>query len=330
MKLGYPLLAVSDCSLSKGEFELMGIKMLRRRIASVVDWVDGLMGVAVHDVTTGDEIGVSADELFPMASVCKTPILVTAYRRADAGRLSLKKRVEITRQTRTAGSGLLNYFEEGLRPTVQDLLLLMIVVSDNAATDLILQEIEGPEAVTDSMRTLGLDNIRLDRTIQQLLEDVHIAIDPVARGLGYFELESLFESDENVAAIYRDDRRIFAGVHDATVDKDVASPRDIARLYGHIARNECASADSCAAIMKTLERQQLRGRLPRNLPPHTRCCHKTGTLGNGNVCNDTGLIFVGDRPIAVAVLSKDVKQEPADTNTAIARIGRIVYDHFAA
>src|SRR5689334_3313976 len=118
----------------------MGMKMLRKRIGSIVDWVDGRMGVAVHDVTTGEEIGVSADELFPMASVCKTPILVEAHRRVEAGTLSLTKRISITRATRTAGSGLLNYFDEGLRPTVGDLLLLMIVVSDNAATDLIIQQ----------------------------------------------------------------------------------------------------------------------------------------------------------------------------------------------
>ena len=305
----------------------MGMKMLRRRIGAIVDWVDGAMGVAVQDVVSGEEIGVSPDEFFPMASVCKTPILVEAYRRAEAGRLSLTKRVAITRATRVAGSGLLNYCEEGLRPCLRDLLLLMIVVSDNAATDLILRELEGPEGVTAAMRQLDLGNIRLDRTIRQLLEDIHLAIDPASRGLDYFQLQALLEADDNAA--YRDDERVFAAVRDTTADRDIATPRDIARLYGLIARNECAGAETCQAILKTLERQQLRGRLPRNLPPHTRCCHKTGTLGNGNVCNDTGLIFVGDRPVAVAVLSKNVRQDPSATSTAIARIGRIVYDHFS-
>jgi len=306
----------------------MGMKMLRRRIASIVDWVDGFMGVAVQDVNSGEEIGVAADELFPMASVCKTPILVDAYRRVDSGSLALTKRIEITRETRVPGSGLLNFLDEGLQPTLRDLLLLMITVSDNAATDLILNEIQGPESVTATMRALGLPTIRLDRTIQQLLSEVHFAIDPMVQGLDFFELEALFETNEELAGVFRDSDRVLAGIRVAAHTKDVASPRDLARLYGLIARHECASSGSCEAILKTLERQLLRGRLPRNLPPHTRCCHKTGTLGNGNVCNDAGLMFVGDRPISVAILSKDVKQDPAATNTAIARIGRIVYDHF--
>jgi len=308
----------------------MGIRMLRRRIASIVDWVDGQMGVAIQDVTTGIEIGISADDLFPMASVCKTPILVEAYRRVDAGRLALEERIEITRETRVAGSGLLNFFEVGLRPCLRDLLLLMIVVSDNSATDLVLAAVDGPQSVTAAMHGLGLENIRLDRTIHQLLHDIHVAIDPAAEGLDFHQLKSLIDADAGFAARFRDSERAFEAIQQVTEDRDVASPRDIARLYAQIARGECASPESCEAILQTLERQQLRGRLPRNLPPNTRCCHKTGTLGNGNVVNDSGLIYVSDRPIAVAVLSKGVKQDPADTNTAIARIGRMVYDHFSA
>ena len=151
----------------------------------------------------------------------------------------------------------------------------------------------------------------------------------MARGLDYHAFRSLLETDKRAAAIFEDDNRAFAAIKVATRRRDVASPRDIARLYGQIVRGECASAEGCEAVLSTLERQQLKGRLPRDLPPGTRCCHKTGTLGRGNVCNDTGLIFIGDRPVAVAVLSRGVRQAPADTNTAIACIGRIVYDHFA-
>ena len=308
----------------------MGIKMLHRRLTSIIDKVNGRMGVAVLDVTAGEELGINADELFPMASVCKTPILVAAYRRVDAGKLSLDERIEITAERRVAGSGLLNFFDVGIRPCLRDLLLLMIVVSDNAATDIVLGAIGGPKSVTAEMQALGFDRIRLDRTIQQLLHDVHVAIDPLAKGLDYFEFQSLLKENEEVAARFQEADRAFAAIQQTTSAGDVASPRDIARLYGQIARSECASRESCDAILQTLERQQLRGRLPRNLPPGVKCCHKTGTLGSGVVSNDTGLIYVGERPIAVAVLSKQVNQDPADTNTAIARIGRAVYDHYAS
>src|SRR5579872_410355 len=304
----------------------MGMRTLRRRIAELVGKVNGRMGVAVHDTATGEEIGVAQDDLFPMASVCKTPILVTAYRQVDAGRLSLDERLEITDATRVAGSGLLNFFDTGLRPTLRDLLLLMIVVSDNAATDLILNAVGGPEQVTREMRHLGLTNIRLDRNIAGLLKDIHVAIDPVAADLDFHGLRSLLETDDDLATRFRDADHGFEAVREATAGRDVASPADIARLYVQAARGECAGSESCEAILKTLERQQLRGRLPRNLPPNTRCCHKTGTLGNGNVTNDTGLIYIGERAVAVAVLSREVRQDPAATNTVIARIGRMAYD----
>ena len=307
----------------------MGLAALRRKLQRVIAGVDGRMGAAVLDVESGEETCVGAEEFFPMASVCKTPILAATYRGVDAGTLSLDTRLEITDETRTSGSGLLNYMDEGLNPTLRDLLLLMIVVSDNAATDLVLQQVGGPQAVTAVMRELGLTEIRLDRTIKELLADISEAIDPRTRGLDYHALDKLFAETPNLQARFRDAEAVRAGIATATSGRDEATPRQMAALYGQIARTACATPESCKAIIKTLERQQLRGRLPRELPPGIRCCHKTGTLGPGTVTNDSGLIFIGERPIAVAVLSRAVVQPPAKTNTAIARIGRLVYDHFA-
>jgi hypothetical protein len=162
-----------------------------------------------------------------------------------------------------------------------------------------------------------------------LIRDIHTAIDPIAAKLSYQKLQKRLDADPELLERFRDPDLVFAAVHETTAGRDVATPQDMARLYGMIHRGECATAESCEQILKTLERQQLRGRLPRDLPAYTRCRHKTGTLGVSNVCNDTGLIYIQDRPIAVAVLSKDVKQEPHLTNTMIAHIGRTVYDHFA-
>lgn len=52
----------------------MSLRTLRKRIANIVGWVDGVMGVAIQDTNTGEEIGIRDEERFPMASVCKTPI----------------------------------------------------------------------------------------------------------------------------------------------------------------------------------------------------------------------------------------------------------------
>ena len=308
----------------------MGIKALRRRLEHVVDSVDGIMGVAIHDSTTAEEIGVRADERFPMASVCKTPILIETFRRVDSGDLSLDTLVEITPETRTSGSGLLNYFDVGLKPTLRDLLLLMIVVSDNAATDLVLSHIGGPTAVTACMTNIKLPSIRLDRTIRQLLADISEAVEPTTRGMDYHEVTTFLEANPEISARFQDAAVVRTAIVQATAGRDEASPRDIARLYARLVRQECLTPESTQAALKILERQQLRNRLPRELPPNTRTCNKTGTLGPGTVTNDSGLIYIGDHPIAIAVLSRNVVQPPADTNSAVARIGRIVYDYYAA
>lgn len=305
------------------------MRTLLRRLAGIAGRVPGVMGIAVHDVETGEEIGVHADEPFPMASVCKTPILVHTYRMAEAGKADLDTRTMFTRAHRTPGSGLFNFFDEGLQLTLRDLLLMMIVVSDNAATDLVLSQIGGPQAVTATMRQLGLGHIHLDRTIRQLLGDIAAQIEPRTVGLDYDSLQTLY-SEEEVAVKFRSLESVRAAIHATTQEQDTATPRDIARLYAQIARHECASPESCEAILTTLERQVLRGRLPRELPSNTRVCHKTGTLGYGTVTNDSGLIYVQEKPVAVAVLSRDVQQAPARTNTAISHVGRAVYEHFAS
>src|SRR6185503_13112104 len=96
-----------------------------------------------------------------------------------------------------------------------------------------------------------------------------------------------------------------------------------------IAENRCAGEESCKAMLDILDEQQLNGRLPRDLPAFTRFPHKTGTLGSGAVVNDAGILYLEDKPVAtVAVLSRDVKNPIHETNSAIAAIGRAVYDFY--
>src|SRR5579872_1180030 len=141
------------------------MERLQETVGKIAGEIRGRMGVCVRDVKTGEEIGFQADEALPMASVCKVPILVAAYREHEAGRVDLGARVTFTEECRCFGSGLFNAFDPGLQPTWHDLLLMMIVVSDNAATDLVLDRLT-PKRATATMRDLGLANIRIDRPIR--------------------------------------------------------------------------------------------------------------------------------------------------------------------
>jgi beta-lactamase class A len=279
---------------------------------------------------TGEETGVRLDEPLPMASVCKIPILVTAYRKYDAGKLDLAERLEITDDCRTFGSGLFNAFDVGLNPTVHDLLLMMIVVSDNAATDMILAKLD-PGEVTTTMAELGLGNIHQDRTIACLIGDYFIALDPGLANMKLGEWDAYCEKIPGLRERAKDLNVIREAVNVSAASKDVATVREMASLCAQIAENRCASSESCDAMLEIMNKQVLNGRLPRHLPQFTRFPHKTGTLGSGAVVNDAGILYIDDAPMAsIAVLSRDVRDPISDTETTMARIGRAVYDYYIA
>ena len=306
----------------------MEMEALQQQIVSLVSELDGLMGVCVRDCTTGQEIGVLLDEPLPMASTCKIPILVSAYRQVEAGALDLSARIEITDDTRTWGSGLFNAFDTGLKPTLHDLLLMMIVVSDNAATDLVLSQLPAG-FVTTTMQQLGLQNIHCDRTIQRLIGDFFAALDPRLAEMKFGEWDVFVAKYPELKQKGEDLTLVREAVNVSASVQDTATVRDMARLCGQIASNSCASEASCEAMLEIMDRQVLNGRLPRHLPPFTRFPHKTGTLGSGAVVNDAGILYLEEKPAAtIAVLSRDMRSPIMDTETAMARIGRGVYDYY--
>jgi beta-lactamase class A len=137
----------------------------RTALADLADRHTGDLGVAARHLTTGEEVLLRADEVFPTASVIKLPILVELMRQAADGRVSLDERVELRAVDRRGGSGILKVFDAGLRPTLRDVATLMIVLSDNTATNLALDAVGGAEAVNAAMDGLGLTSIRLHNRV---------------------------------------------------------------------------------------------------------------------------------------------------------------------
>lgn len=124
---------------------------------------DGVMGIFVKDLTSGQTFGVNADTVFPQASSIKIPILIELMRQAQDGKLNLTDRVEIHRANLVGGSGVLQFFSEGSSAvSLRDLAVLMVVLSDNSATNMIIDRV-GMENVNAMLDGLGLDQTRLER-----------------------------------------------------------------------------------------------------------------------------------------------------------------------
>jgi len=112
----------------------------------------------------GEPVMFNPDEPLVAASVIKVPIMVEAFRRIGAGTLDPNAEVVIAPEDKKPSCGALTYMHDGLKVTVRDLIVLMIILSDNTATNLMIDML-GVEPVNETMRELGIPGITLRRKL---------------------------------------------------------------------------------------------------------------------------------------------------------------------
>ncbi len=128
-------------------------------VTEVLEGCPGRFGLYARNLVTGEVVAIGADEVRPAESAVKTAILLHFEREVDAGRIDPKRRVPLA-PSRIDGSGVLRYLDAGLTPTVDDLAWLMIIVSDNVATAMLVDVLGGPDAVNETTRRLGSPTTR--------------------------------------------------------------------------------------------------------------------------------------------------------------------------
>jgi beta-lactamase class A len=128
----------------------------------------GVMGIFVKDLTSGQTFAVNADTIFPQASSIKIPLLIELMRQAQSGKIDLRTRVEIHRAGLVGGSGVLQFFSDGGSSlSIHDLAVLMVVLSDNSATNLLIDRV-GMDNVNSMLDGLGLHSTRLARKMMDI------------------------------------------------------------------------------------------------------------------------------------------------------------------
>jgi len=136
---------------------------LQQKLERIAADFDGVLGVAVQDLQSGQAFQAQADAVFPQASSIKIPILVELHRQAQQGRIHLRERIELRRNQMTGGSGVLQRFGDGTSAlALRDLAVLMIVLSDNTATNILIERL-GMDSVNALLRDSGLTHTRLQR-----------------------------------------------------------------------------------------------------------------------------------------------------------------------
>jgi beta-lactamase class A len=278
-----------------------------------------VLGVAVKHLGTGEEVGFNGDELFPTASVFKVPVIVELYRQVEAGRLSLDDKLVLKDSVKVPGSGILKELSEGLEVTVRDLSQLMMILSDNTATDIIVERV-GKENVTAAMRRLGLRNTLVVADCRDMLFDL----------VG----ENGLPDEEKTLDLYL--MLAKAGTNKGswslgTERNNVTTPVEMNRLLSFIVDATAAGRASCDAILATMGKCQTgEYRVPKYLPTEkVRMQRKTGSLPG--IRNDVGVITIlatGEK-YCISCFTKGASDVYA-VEEAIARVSRNVYQYFTS
>lgn len=142
-------------------------RQLQRQLDSLATSTTGVVGIAVEDLTTGERFAVNDSLTFPQASAIKVALLLELVRQGDAGTLALGERVEVPASQHVGGDGVLQSFaDRGSALSLHDLAVLMVTLSDNTATNVLLQRV-GMANVNRLLSGLGLAEIRFGRPMMR-------------------------------------------------------------------------------------------------------------------------------------------------------------------
>jgi len=262
-------------------------------IEEIARGFSGRLGVWACRVDGGEPVAYGAEEPFPTASTIKVPILYEVFRQAGEGRFRLEDPLPLTRENQVPGSGVLKDLTPGIALPVRDYCTLMITVSDNTATNVLL-DLVGVEAVTRSMAAIGLHRTRLYRKIFQ-------GSGPLA---------------ESTPA---DLGRLLLGL----ARGEWLTPGACAEMLGMLYRQQHKEMLTRYIDDYQFEEEEM-GRCP------VRVASKSGW--SDDVRADVGLIETPSVRYVVAIMSKgcrDEREHPDHEGAiALARVSRAIYDHF--
>lgn len=194
---------------------------LTQKLHGVVTNADAVVGVAIRNLVTGEKFFINENEVFPQASSIKVHILAELYHQAEQGKIRLNDVVPLPGAVRVGGSGVLNELgDSSVSMSIRDYAVLMIVLSDNTATNLLIKQL-GIDNVNKFLQSHGAVRTKLQRMMMDVKaaaegrenigtpKEVSMMLEKLYRG----ELVSRKSSDDMLAILQKPkDGPIRAGV----------------------------------------------------------------------------------------------------------------------
>lgn len=261
---------------------------LAARLALLAKASGAEVAVAMRTLDGKEEVLLDAGVSFHAASTMKVPVMIELFRQAEAGLLSLDRKIAVVNRFRSIVDGSPYslsagddseaelYRGEGQERTYRELCELMITVSSNLATNVLIE-------------TLGVDRIRAT-------------------------VAALGASGMDVRRGVEDNRAFQAGQNNTTTANGLLA------LLEAIARGRAVSEPASREMVEILKRQRFNDGIPAGLPPGTAVAHKTGSITR--IQHDAGIVYA-PRPYVLVVLVRGL-EDGTKANALIASIARTV------
>ena len=269
---------------------------LQANIERITRSINAEWGIYIKCFETNEEIAINAGKQMDTMSVIKIPLMVEAFRQIEAGKFSLADRITLKESDKRPGTGVIRSLDPGAVLSVKDLITLMIIVSDNTATDLIFDKVGGTSPVNDLMRSYGLNTIKATGTADVWFKALRAA--------------------PSALEFHREGKTPFG----------LSSPRDMSQLLERIARGDAVSKTASEQMLQIMRGQVYSTRLPKYVAG-IRLPHKTGDF-LPYIGNDVGIMELPGKNIVISVFTAHHYGVGTYLEDAIGRIAEQVANYY--
>jgi beta-lactamase class A len=272
------------------------LQRLQASIERTTRSVNATWGIWIKSLDTGEEIAIDADRQMETMSTIKIPLMVEVFEQIKAGTFKLTDRYTLITEDIRPGTGIIQRLDPGAVLTVKDLITLMIIVSDNTATDVLYRMVGGPAVVTRRMEAMGLKKTQA-----------------ATNGAGWFAALRAAPSTEQ---FYREGKHPFG----------LSTPREMGSLLEQMERGTLVDKPSSDLMLRIMRSQLYRTRIPRYITGFT-IPHKTGDF-LPYVGDDVGMLEGQGKTIIVSIFTANHFGSGEMLENAIGLVAKEAADYF--
>jgi beta-lactamase class A len=255
--------------------------------------IEAAVCLYARNLGTGAAYGIRENERVRTASTIKLPVMAAAFAKVRAGEAKWDELITLREEDKVSGSGVLPEFSAGVKLPLRDLVHLMIVVSDNTATNLVLDRITA-DAVNELLDKLGLKETRSLRKVRGDGADL--------KAPGGWSKAGLIEENQKYGL-------------------GVSTSREMVELLARLDRGEVVSAEDSREMLAILERQQYKDGIGRKLARY-KVASKSGALDA--LRSDVGIVTTPQGKVAMAITVDGLKEvDYTEDNAGLLLISRL-------